>query len=438
MVFDSSGNIFASTVTDINNDAGAIVELSPADGGAWNEKLVYAFDRYSTSFSGWHPQGTLVIDSKGNLYGTTQYGGGMFNTNTNTYPCGGSSGCGTVFELSKNADGVWTATDLYNFGVDNTNDGFQPVAGVTLASTAATELYGTAKCGGTSKATLADCAGAGTIYELSKTKSGSWQETILYNFPATGTSEGPGIENDPNGAFPTAGLLLKNGNLYGTTSGGGINANGDAGVGVLFEFSPESGGGTMNQLYVFCTTNTAHDSCPEGGYLGPGTVTMDSEGNLYGTTGGVFDIDATNLGQPSTVWELPYSSDTKSYANRVQVLYSQYQFPSPGPVGQWVVPYKNSLFTLGFSGTGGSWPYYSCCGELIELTNSAKSGWQATPVYQFPPSGVDPSYTTLYGFGNQMIVDRNGTFYSMSQYGGPSAAGGNLGYGGVLEISPLP
>jgi hypothetical protein len=430
MVFDKDGNIFASTGKDINNLAGAIVELSPAGGGVWNETLVHVFDRYSPSFSGWGPT-TLAMDSKGNLYGTTEFGGGTFNPDTGEYPCGGSYGCGTVYELSKNADGVWTATDLYNFGT-NANDGVNPVAGVTLGNTSATVLYGTAKCGGTSQATLAVCAGAGTIYELTKEQSGSWQETVLYDFPATGTSEGPGIENDPNGAFPTAGLLLKDGNLYGTTSLGGINASGDAGIGALFELSPGTGGWTINQLYVFCTNSSAPDSCPEGGVPGDGTVTMDSQDNLYGTTG------TETLNEPSTVWELPYSSTTKSYAKQVEVVFSQYHNPAPPSVGLWVVPYKKSLFVLGFSGTSGSYPYYSCCGELVELTNSAKTGWQATPVYQFPPSGVDPSYTTLWGFNNQMIVDKNGNFYSMATYGGPGAAGGQLGYGGVLEISPLP
>jgi hypothetical protein len=431
MVFDTAGNIFASTGLDIKNDSGAIVELSPAGGGVWNESLVYVFDRRSPTFSGYGPGGALGIDSKGNIYGTTEFGG-AYNPETGEYACGGTTGCGTVYELSKNSAGAWTATDLYDFGVNNTNDGFQPVAGVTLASTSATVLYGTTKCGGTSTATLAGCAGAGTIYELSKTKSGSWQETILYNFPATGTSEGSGVENDPNGVFPTAGLLLKSGKLYGTTSIGGINANGEAGVGTLFELSLGTGGWTIKQLYVFCTDNSEPNSCPEGGEPGAGTVAMDSKSNLYGTTGSL------QLNEPSAVWELPYSSATESYANQVQVVYSEYQSPAPPGVGTWVIPYKNSLFTLVDTGTSGSYPYWSCCEELVELTNSTK-GWQATTLYRFPSFGIGSGTNTLYGFSNQLIVDKSGNFYSMATNGGPySNDGTSVGVGGVFEISPMP
>ena len=74
MVFDSAGNIYAATARDLNNASGAVVKLSPTGGGTWNETLLYVFNRTSTTFSGWIPQGSLAIDSKGNLYGTTKYG----------------------------------------------------------------------------------------------------------------------------------------------------------------------------------------------------------------------------------------------------------------------------------------------------------------------------------------------------------------------------
>jgi hypothetical protein len=437
MVFDGKGNIFASTWLDFNSIAGAIVELSPAGNGTWNETLVYGFNRSSGGFTGFGPQGTLAMDRKGNIYGTTQYGGGAYNLDTGEYACGslgGTWGCGTVYELSKNADGVWTATDLYDFGVNNANDGIWPVAGVTLGNTSATTMYGTTESGGTSSSLYSGFNGLGTIYELSYTKPtkgspGGWQESVLYSFPATGNepSEITGLD----GQNPLSGLLLTGGNLYGTTAAGGgpLDANGWAAGGVIYELSPGASGWTFNKLYVFCPDPAG--PCPDGLQPGHGTVVTDSEGNLYGTTNG-----NGNAGINETVWQLPYSAATKSYANEVQILYSQPNYSSwlnawPG-LGEWVLSYKNSWYVLGWSA-----PNESCCGTLVEITNSAKTGWQATTIYQFPPSGFDPNYSTLWNDVNQLIVDKNGNFYSIATYGG-NGSGAGLGYGGVFQISPMP
>lgn len=416
MVFDTSGNIYASTKYDYNNGSGAIVELSPAGGGTWNEKLLYVFDSHSPTFSGWSPQGSLAMDSKGNIYGTTSRGGGAYNVNTGEYACGSIStyGCGSVYELSPNPDGgLWTLTDLHDFAVNNPNDGIDPMAGVTLASTAGTVLYGTTGGGGTA---ASGCStGAGTIYELSKAKSGSWQETILYSFPQDPLNQ-QGYCPAPNGFDPNAALLLKNGKLFGTTYSGGINASSsNYGIGVLFELSPGSGGWTFNQLYVFCTNPSESGACLDGGWPSPGTVAMDSQSNLYGIASGNVE---------SVVWELPYSSATKSYGNQVQVLYEG------GPsnyTGYWLVPYKNSWFFIDSQNIA---PYVNS-DTFIELTNSTK-GWQATTPYQFPPWG---SSATLDGGSSQMIVDKNGNFYTMGNF----KLNGNYDYdGGIYELSPLP
>ena len=435
MVFDKAGNIYASTRHDVNNGDGAIVELSPIGNGIWNETLVYVFDRNSPGFSGYYPQGSLAMDSKGNIYGTTEYGGGAYNQDTGQYACGaagGSYGCGTVFELSPNPNGgPWTATDLYDFAVNNANDGVAPRAGVTLGNTSATVLYGTTGGGGT---VASGCSnGPGTIYELSyskptKTSPGSWHETILYSFPQDPLNQ-QGYCPAPNGWGPNTALLLNKGNLYGTTLSGGVNGSGEVGIGVLFELSPGTSGWTFNQLYVFCPieNDPTYTVCPEGGAPGAGTVAVDTQGNLYGTT---VDVVSGGVNEPSTVWELPYSSATKSYANQVHVLYSSVYNSTTGMwaggAGRWVVPYKNSLFTVWCSFVA----EYDCSYTLLELTNSAKTGWQATAVYQFPPVGG----TTLDGSGNQMIVDKNGNFYSLGNF----EANGYIPYGGIFELSPLP
>jgi uncharacterized repeat protein (TIGR03803 family) len=108
------------------------------------------------------------------------------------------------------------------------------------------------------------------VFELSPNSSGGWDETVLHTF--TG----------PDGAFPTAGVVLDSaGNLYGTTLRGGIitGCAGD-GCGVVFKLSAVSGGGwTETVLHKFGATG--HDgTLPQGGLI------FDAAGNLYGTTRG--------------------------------------------------------------------------------------------------------------------------------------------------------
>ena len=124
---------------------------------------------------------------------------------------------------------------------------------------AAGNLYGAASGG---------AYGEGTVYELSS----SGEETLLYSFPG-----------GSDGAQPSSTLLLDSqGNLYGTTQNGGNSECGGTGVlGVVFELSPQSGGGwTEKVLYAFCSLS----SCADGDRPLFGPLVMDAAGNLYGTT----------------------------------------------------------------------------------------------------------------------------------------------------------
>ena len=225
MVFDTKGNLYANNWGGGASDGGQIFEFTPPAeaGGSWTETTLYSFDPHSTTVKdGYAPCGSLAIDSKGNLYGTTLNGG--------------TNGTGTVYELSPPAEGgtTWTETILYNFGAAGSNDGYNPVAGVTLASSTATTLYGTTVCGGTGPAVGTEMGGSymdipygfgcsngsGTVYELSYTKptkknNGGWKESVLYNFGATSATDG---------SLPSGALALKGKNLYGTTTGGGNGA----------------------------------------------------------------------------------------------------------------------------------------------------------------------------------------------------------------------
>ena len=174
------------------------------------------------------PMGALLLDPKGNLYGTTRYGG--------------ISGNGTIFKLQP--DGVLITLYLFN----GFPDGEQPFAG--LVGDGAGNLYGTTYAGGTA-------FNYGTIFKL----DASGHETVLYRF--TGAADG---------SSPYSGVILdETGNLYGTTVGGG-GSGGGFGPGVVYKLDNS---GTYTVLHTFSD---------EGGVTSYAPLVRDANGNLYGTT----------------------------------------------------------------------------------------------------------------------------------------------------------
>jgi len=251
LIFDASGNLYGTTYYGGLYGDGVVFELSPNAGGEWTETILHSFIDAGTD--GWYPLAGLVIDSAGNLYGTT-YNGGV-----NYYE-------GTVFELTPTAGGEWTETVIHSFD-NNGTDGNNPFASLTLDS--AGNLYGTTIFGGAE-----NNSGAGTVFELTPGTGGNWTETILRSF--NGSTIG--------GRFPRAGVILDaSGNLYGTTTEGGT-----AGFGTVFELTPKAGGGFTEKLLHSFGANARDGKDSLGGLL------MDSSGNLYGTTyeGGAYTYGA--------------------------------------------------------------------------------------------------------------------------------------------------
>lgn len=199
VIQNSKGVLFGTTTSGGATGAGTVYSLAGT-----TETVLYSF---AGGNDGADPQAGLVKDAAGNLYGTTS--------------AGGTSGNGTVFELAapKTANGQWTETVLYSFGTGN--DGTTPVAGVILDK--AGNLYGTTSLGGS--------AGNGTVFQL---KPGTpWTENILYNF-----------QNGTDGSTPYAGLISDTkGNLYGAATDGGTN-----GGGTVFELSPSNGSWNFSVL----------------------------------------------------------------------------------------------------------------------------------------------------------------------------------------------
>ena len=215
----------------------------------WNETVLLAFNAADGN-EPVYPQ--LLFDRAGNIYGTTQFGGGHV--------------AGNVFELSPSAGG-WTETVLYD-GFDGPN-GSQPYSGVVMDS--AGNLYGTTSVGGED----------GVVYEISPTQYG-WAETVLHDF-----------DNGADGGLSYGGLVMDQaGNLYGGTVSGGTGH-----CGVIYELSPSAGGWTFNMIYTFT-------SCPEGPYE---NLVLDAAGNLYGTTFGDGAYEAGmvfKLSKSNGVWSL--------------------------------------------------------------------------------------------------------------------------------------
>jgi len=234
LLMDSKGNFYGETLFGGTNGGGTVFELTSS--GVL--KVFYSFTYYGVA--GTSPANGLLRDYKGNLYGTTTYGG--------PYGCAEGYGCGVVFEVSPTG----AEETLYAFtgGADDGN----PAAGLVrgkngnfYGTTAQTEDFGSA---------------AGTVFELTPTGS----EWPIYSF--TGGTDGQS---------PYAGLVMDTeGNLYGTTHWGGDQSCYDDfywGCGVVFEVTPS---GTEKVLYAF--TGGA-----DGGYPSS-TLIRDGYGNLYGST----------------------------------------------------------------------------------------------------------------------------------------------------------
>jgi uncharacterized repeat protein (TIGR03803 family) len=229
-----------------------IEELSQGSDG-WSLNLLYELcPKGDGCKNGIRPLVPLSWDSKGNLYGTT-YEGGF------SYP---QCYCGVAFQLTPNSDGTWTYHRLHVFG-SFPSDGRSPYGGLTVD--AAGNVYGTTTNGGPNQ--------DGTVFKLTPTSDGRWKETIIYGF---------GVEC--NCAAPGGNLVFdKAGNLYGTAATFEECKVGGNGCGLVFKLAPQKNGSWKYGLvHLF--------RGPDGEY--PNGLTMDSKGNLYGTTtlGGKYDV----------------------------------------------------------------------------------------------------------------------------------------------------
>jgi uncharacterized repeat protein (TIGR03803 family) len=301
------------------------------------------------------PSGGVVRDAAGNLYGTSAYGG-TFNF-------------GTVFKL----DSAGNETVLYSF--TGGTDGAIPLAG--LIRDAAGNLYGTTEVGG--DLTCNSGIGCGTVFKLQTTG----KETVLHSF--TGS---------PDGASPIAGMIRDAaGNLYGTTSAGGIDC-GSLGCGTVFKLDAA---GKETLLHSF--TGGADGTYPDGG------VIRDAAGNLYGTTayGGTYNF--------GTVFKLN-STGTETvlyrFRNRANGQY---------PVGGVIRDKAGNLY--GATEVGGAFS----SGTVFKLDTTGKE----TVLHNF--AGGADGQNPVAG----VIRDGAGVLYGTTQYGGGVTCFGS-GCGTVFKV----
>jgi uncharacterized repeat protein (TIGR03803 family) len=272
LIMDGSGNLYGTTEAGGADNYGTVFKLTPGSGGSYTESVLYSFQ--GGTADGAYPQAGLIMDNSGNLYGTTEEGGtGSCSAN------GSTIGCGTVFKLTPGSGGCYTESVLHNFQ-GGTSDGADPWAGLIMDSNG--DLYGTTTLGGASGGPGScsgngSATGCGTVFKLTLGNGGSYTESVLHYFQG-GTSDG---------ANPYAGLIIdSNGNLYGTSSGGGNAAgttrsgtacSGDS-CGTVFRLAPGSGGDYIESLVYSFKAGFSDGSYPDAGLI------MDGSGNLYGTT----------------------------------------------------------------------------------------------------------------------------------------------------------
>jgi uncharacterized repeat protein (TIGR03803 family) len=239
LLMDESGNLYGTTLSGGAFDEGTVFELmrKPTSSG-WTEKILHSFDR--NGLDGSFPNAGLVRDAYGNLYGSTYYGGPLSGCN--------GFGCGTVYELSSNSNGVWGEEVIFAFNPDGLL-GAEPADSLTLDQQG--NLYGTTSNGGPGGTPY----GIGVVFELVSNGNNGWAEKVLYNF---GSKMYDGNNPLTNVIFDAAG------NLYGTTGDGAYT------TGSVFELTPQSSGQwTFTQLCSFCYS--------------PSPLSFDHAGNLYTT-----------------------------------------------------------------------------------------------------------------------------------------------------------
>jgi uncharacterized repeat protein (TIGR03803 family) len=430
VIRDSVGNLYGTTAGGGASGWGTVYKLNTSG----QEMVLYSF---TGADDGGQPQAGVIMDSTGNLYGTTEFGG--------------ASQLGVVYKVDKT--GKETVLHTFTGGADGSLPDY---AGVIRDS--AGNLYGTTNSGGT--------PGEGSVYRVSTTG----QEKLLYVFPGSTGGNNPAssvirdsggnlygttlvggsfawgvvykldvaghetvlysFTNGTDGGLPRAGVIRDSaGNLYGTTNEGGT-----AGRGVLYKVNKN---GKETVLHSF--TGEADGDYPFTG------VIRDPAGNLYGTTsdggryygGQVYKVSAN--GQMTALYSFTGGADG-GYPDAGVIRDSAGNFYGTTDIGGTFnngVVYKVNAagqetvlysFTGGVDGSLASGVIRDSAGNLYGTTDAGGTSG-AGVVYKVDMTGHE---TVLYSFtggadGGQpltpVVRDSAGNLYGTTSAGGTSGAG---------------
>jgi uncharacterized repeat protein (TIGR03803 family) len=369
------GTLYGTTVFGGKKEIGAVFRLTPAASGGYTEKVLYSF----TNAAGNRPDGNVVMNASGDLFGVTIIGG--------------ADDQGVVYELTPSGSG-YTEKVLHSF--TGGLDGGQPLG--PLVRNASGDLFGVTQFGGTGH--------QGVIFEFKPSGAG-YTEQVLHNFPA-------------GASLPQAGLTqASDGTLYGTTYGASpVDTNG-----TVFSLALTKAGPVYHRLYAFA--GGTDGSTPFG------LLTVDNKtGVIYGTT----EFGGSTGGKTGygTVFSLTPSGT--GYTERVL-----HGFTTGGDGLEPEAPVllttngdlygTTSLAGVKCSGTG--------CGTIFELVPAGPGSYTFKLIHQFTgtPDGADPEFSGLVqGPGGLLYgTTRSGGTATGCSDGGP---GGAPGCGTVYTIKP--
>ena len=385
MVADSAGNLYGTT-----NFGGAYSSACNGSGCGTVFELVnkgggkYAYKiihSFGSGSDGQNPNAQLTVDARGNLFGDTY--------------AGGTTGFGTVFIMRRNSLGVWNEKVIYNF--TGGSDGAHPQA--TLALDSKGSLYGTASGGGISGVGCLAGFGCGTVFRLTPQSGGQWTESTLYRFHGV-----------PDGGFPLAGLVVgANGVLFGTTNLGGANA-----YGTVYALHQVQGVWTEKILHSFNLDGTDGTSPVVG-------MTADVAGNLYGPAiAGGSTLSGCGGAGCGVIFELIAPTWKE------KILYSFTGGNDGGaPATNLIFDNSGNLYsTAAWGGTSGTGCGGFGCGVVFELENNGGGGWTEKTLHSF---GIGTDGTLPYG---GVIFGADGNLYGTTYQGGMN----NLGV--VYRLTP--
>jgi uncharacterized repeat protein (TIGR03803 family) len=375
LISDAAGNLYGSAQYS-SPGQGVVFKLSPTTGGGWRETVLHTF---FGNPDGSNPYGGLAMDASGNLFGTTPYGG--------------LENCGVVYKLTSRPVAPWREAVVHSFRCNV--DGANPITSLVLDSSG--NIFGTATYGGST--------GDGTVFELSPSITGGYTETLLHTF-----------RGGADGEIPFAGLTMdSSGNLYGTTVAGGNNACA-GGCGVVFKLSKSS---------VVWTFTTIHQFRFGDGWAPEAVLTIDSAGNLYGTT----EVGGPNGTSQGNGYGVVFELSPNGGGWTEKTIYA-FTGGTDGSVSRSpvILDSAGNLY-----GANSGYPGYY--GTIFELTPDGSAGWTEGTIYDWSSStyyqGVSPI--------GPIVRDSAGNIYGTNEFGGATAyeycVEGD-GCGTVFEMTP--